>query len=665
MASQVLSPLVPTSVPTSNTSGVVCSAAPMAHNDSQRPDEQLIRAAIDKSNLNALRLALLQVTGNPELSKMRTTRRAIRGGAMFAHVLAEEDAPRLKELAVEYLTTRKPSDPIPPPPSKAQTKQLVDLFGDEPVGKLEFEYDYEELAFDEFPRIAQWSEKKPSAEKIADFKIIVIGGGISGLAAAVQFSRLGLNFEVLERQSGIGGTWLLNSYPNARVDTSSYLFQFKFVKNYPWSEYYAQAGETRNYLEYVANHYGVKDRFSFNKEVLSAVWHEESSQWELTVRNSDGSNETVRCNAIVSGSGLFATPNIPNIPGMKDYKGPIFHTARWDHTVDYTGKRVALLGTGSTGTQLAPALAEAAKKFTVFQRTPNWIMNLDGYKAPIDDTSRYMFNHMPYYWNWFCYAAHVASQQLQHLQTYDKDWQAKGGIINERNDISRRNLTEYILSKTKDIPGLTEKVLPKYPPLVRRLVVDNGFYDMLRRDNVDIVVDRIKCFTEKGIMTEDGVEREFDMVVLGTGFKTSQYFWPCKYVGRNRVTLEDLWRKDGPRSYLGLVMPGFPNFFSLYGPNHQPRSGGFYSWGEIWSRYTASAIVHLLENEKKSLDCRKDIFDDYNTRLDEKAKELIWELEGHGYYVNEHGRQSVNAPWGTAQYHDMVSRFNVDDFEVR
>lgn len=636
------------------------------HGPKKQPDETFIRMAIDNSNLNALRLSLLQVTGDQELAEMRTRRHAIRGGAMFAHVMREDDIPALKEKAFAYLSKRKPDDPIPAPPSRAEAKKLMDVFGDEPVGKREFEYDYEELAYEDFPRSAEWTAKKPSDEKIANFKIIVIGGGISGLAAAVQFKRLGLNFQVLERQGGIGGTWLLNTYPNARVDTSSFLFQFKFVKNYPWSEFFATAGETRKYLEFVAQEYDVKDKFYFNREVVSATWHEDTSEWELEIKHGDGHMETTRCNAIVSGSGLFATPNKePNIKGYKDYSRPSFHTAKWDHSVDYRNKRIALLGTGSTGTQLAPALAQEAKSLTVYQRTPNWIMNMDGYRAFIDEHTRYIFDNMPYYWNWYCYSSHVTSQQLQHLQPYDREWQAKGGIINERNDKVREALTEYIESKAKGVPGLLEKILPTHAPLVRRLVVDNGFYDMLRLDNVELVTDGIDKFTETGIKTVDGVEREFDVVVLGTGFKTSQYFFPCKYVGRDGATMDNLWKKDGARSYLGLVMPGFPNFFSFYGPNHQPRSGGFYSWGEIWARYTATCIVNLIENDKKSMDCRRDVFDEYNTRLDAEAKGLIWEEAGHGYYVNEWGRSGVNAPWKTADYHKMVSNPNFDDFEIR
>ncbi|KAL1897462.1 hypothetical protein Sste5346_004200 [Sporothrix stenoceras] len=631
--------------------------------------DEFLRSAIDKSNLNALRLALLQVTGDQDLAKMRTRRHAVRGGAMYTHVLSEEDTPALKEKAFAYLSQRKSTDPMPEPPTKEETRKLVDVFGDEKVSDREFEYDYEELAFAEFPRTANWTDgKKPPQDQISKFKVIVIGGGISGLAAAVQFKRLGINFEVIERQHDIGGTWLLNTYPDARVDVSSFLFQFKFIKGYHWSEYFATAGETQKYLAYVAEKFQVRDRFSFNREVTSCIWQEDTSEWELTIKHKDGMVDVVRCNAVVSGSGLFSTPKLPDIPGINEFKangGSVFHTANWDHSVDYAGKKVALLGTGSTGTQLASAVAAKAGTLTVYQRTPNWIMNMEGYRAKIDDHVRYVFDNMPYYWNWFCYSAHATTQQLQYMQSYDREWQAKGGTINERNDLVRKALIQYIEKKSEGVPGLKEKLTPSYAPLVRRLVVDNGFYDTLRRDNVELVTDNISGFTKNGIKSDDGVERRLDVVVLGTGFKTSKYFWPCNYVGRDGATMEEIWKKDGPRSYLGMTIPGFPNFFILYGPNHQPRSGAFYSWGEIWMRYISQCIINLIENDKKSMDCRKDVFEEYNGRLDEACKELIWESEGSSYYVNELGRQSVNAPWHTADYHRMVRTPNFADYDIQ
>jgi 4-hydroxyacetophenone monooxygenase len=228
----------------------------------------------------------------------------------------------------------------------------------------------------------------------------------------------------------------------------------------------------------------------------------------------------------------------------------------------------------------------------------------------------------------------------------------------------RKGLTEFIRKKMSDRPDLIEKLIPKYAPLVRRLVVDNGFYDVLKQDNCELVTDKIERFTKNGILTANGVEREFDLIVLGAGFKVSKYFFPCKYVGRGGITLEESWKKDGARSYLGMVIPGFPNLFTLYGPNHQPRGGSLYSWAEIWARYAVTSVAHMIENDKKSMEVRPEVYDQYQARLDEATSKLIWESEGSGYYVNEFGRQGVNMPWTTSEYHSMVIKPNADDFVV-
>jgi 4-hydroxyacetophenone monooxygenase len=638
------------------------SAAMASETERGAVDESFVRAAIDQANLNALRLALYQVTKDPDLAKMRVRKQAIRGGALYGYVLAEEDHDEFKAKALAYLL--KGPHRTPPPPSKEDTRPLMDLFSDKPVSDASFQYGYEELAYDEFPRDVTWT-KRPSPEKLAVFKVVVIGGGISGIAAAIQLKRLGIPFTVIERQAGIGGTWLLNTYPEARVDTSSYLYQFKFEKNYPWTEFFASRAETQKYLEHIANKYGVKSDFQFNREVVAGRWDEPSSHWILSIKRKDGGEETVSANVLISGSGLFSTPNLPKIPGIADFKGAIFHTAQWDHTFDYRGKRAALIGTGSTGTQLAPGLAREVKSLIVFQRTPNWIMAMENYRGSVTPQMRWLFDTMPYYWNWHCYASYFTAEQLQGLQTYDPEWQKSGGKINERNDGLRANLTEYIRSKVGDDEELFAKLLPKHAPMVRRLVVDNGFYDTLRRDNVDLVTEGIERIIKTGILTRDGTEHEFDLIVLGAGFKASQYLWPVNYVGRNGIQLQDGWKKDGARAYLGTAMPGFPNLFMFYGPNGQPRSGGFYSWAEIWARYTIGAIVSMLETDAKSMEVRQDVFDDYNARLDEATKQLIWEAEGHGYYVNEHGRSAANMPWTTTGYHTMVLRPNLEDYEVR
>jgi 4-hydroxyacetophenone monooxygenase len=318
-----------------------------------------------------------------------------------------------------------------------------------------------------------------------------------------------------------------------------------------------------------------------------------------------------------------------------------------------------------TGTQVAPALALAAKHLTVYQRTPNWIAPFKIFGMPIPEHINWLYDHFPYFWNWVRYTSFYKSLNFISLQTFDEEWQAGGGAISKRNDAVRTALTEWIHESFKERPDLLAKMLPKQAPSVRRMVLDNGFYDTVQRENVELVTEKIERVTDTGIITQDGRERKFDMIVLGAGFKVAQYLWPVDYVGTEGMTLQKAWETDGARSYLGLTMPNYPNLFTLYGPNHQPRAGSLYSCCEIWARYTVSAIVNIVERRAKSMEIKREVFDEYNIRLDVQAKKNIWESEGSGYFVNEHGRQGVNNPFTNAQYHPMVRAVNFDDYHIR
>jgi 4-hydroxyacetophenone monooxygenase len=637
------------------------SAFPEGHADEDR--ETFIRRAVDQANLNALRLALYQVTGDPELAAVKVIQKAIRGGALLQEAVADEDAPRLKQKIVDYLLN-PPAD-VPPPPSEGETIELIKLFNSQEKSENFIRFAVEELALEDYPRDVQWTNR-PAQDVLDNFKVLIIGGGISGIGAAIQLKKLGLNYRVVERQSDIGGTWQLNNYPEARVDTSSYLYQFKFEKNYPWSEFFAARDETKRYLAHVVERHGILPDFTFGTEVVESVWDEKTAAWQVTLQHKDGAKEQITANAIISGSGLFATPNIPDIPGIETFQGAMFHTAQWDHSYDYAGKKVALIGTGSSGTQMMPAIARAAEQLTVYQRTASWIMTLEGYRAPVSREARWLFDHMPYYWNWYCYASFDTAMHLQDMQTYDHEYRNRTGGINARNDKVKAALTDFLKDKLGEGSDLYRKCLPTYPPLARRLVVDNGFYDALLQDNVDLVTEGIVEITPTGIRTADGEEREFDLIALAGGFQTSRYLHPVHYVGRGGMTLDKAWAKDGGRSYVGLTMPDFPNLFMFYGPNGQPRSGGFYSWAEVWSRYAAGMIVHMLENGYRSADVKHDVFDAYNEELDTAMKEVLWEVEGAGgYYNNEFGRCGVNLPFLTEDYHAMVAKPNPDDYDLR
>lgn len=631
-------------------------------------NEKFIREALAEASPNALRLALYQCTGDVRLEKMQVTKKEIRYGWLYDYVLSEESQEEVRGQALQYLI-QGPRE-VPSNPTKEAAFHLMDIFADEPMKNMppdffDYEEGYEELSIEEYPRDVQWTNGPPPRERINQWKILIVGAGISGIAAGVLLKRLGIPFDIIERQDGVGGTWLLNTYPEARVDTLSFLFQYKFEKNYKWTEYFASRSETQKYLNYVATKYGVSDHCKFNREVVAAQWDEHDAKWAVKIRGKDGKVDSLRYNAIISASGLFSTPNIPDIPGIEEFGGHVFHTAQWDHNVSYHGKKVAVIGTGSSGTQVSTGLAPHVKNLTIYQRTPNWIVKIDGYRNAVNEHVRWLCDHMPFYWNWFCYSAYFRSLHIAELQYHDEEWKANGGLINRRNDGLRRALTEFIHDKFEDRPNLIPKVMPRHAPLVRRLVVDNGFYDILKRDNVEIISGSIKRFTKKGICSDDGQEREFDIVVLAGGFKVSQYLWPVQYVGREGMTLEKAWEKDGARSYLGEVMPYYPNLFTSYGPNHQPRGGSLYSSGEMWARYAVSAIAGMIERDVKSMEVKTDVYDKYQDKLDQANKRIIWEMGDSGYYVNKHGRQCVNMPWTTAEYHRLIRKPNFEDFDLK
>ncbi len=623
-------------------------------------DEAFVRRSVAQSNLNALRMALFQQTGDPQLTKVGIEMQELQGGAFRAYSVAADDRSRITDYAVNFLLKQKFRKIRPP--SRDEARELMEVFIGRSISDAEFNYGYEELAFEDFPRRSEWTDGIPR-EKLEDFSVAIIGAGFSGIGIAVQLERLGIPYQIFDRQSGIGGTWELNDYPQARVDITTFLYQYKFEKNYPWKSHFATQKELKEYIQHIAAKYGVAPHIHLETHVTDARWDEDSKRWKLNLIGPDGPFEHA-ANVIVSCSGLFSTPRLPGIPGIREFEGKMFHTTDWDHSFDLDGKAIALIGTGSTGCQLAPEIAERAKQFTVYQRTPSWITPVRGYRSTVSPEKRWLFDNLPGYWNWFVYSAYVAEAQVQGLQDLDPNWIAKGGVVNERNTAFRQTLTDYIYSKFPDRPHIAEKCIPSYPPVARRLVIDNGWYDALARDNVDLVTDGIEQITTNGILGRDGKERKFDLIILGAGFEVSKFLWPVNYVGRDGATPKKLWEKDGARAFLGLTLPGLPNFFVCYGPNSQSRAGGFHDWAEIWSRYIGDLMVHMIEHDLSAMEVRKEKYVEYNNAMDERNKQLLWETEGvGGYYVNEYGRSGIKMPWTMHEFFEMVRKPDPNDYE--
>lgn len=622
-------------------------------------DEPIVRAALESADPSVLWITLYQLTRDPELGRMRTVERLIRGGAMAGRALPEEHHALVREKALQFLMN-------PPtelrPPTESETKMLIELHDGAPVSAEELQFSVEELAFDDFSRPVDWTAGRPD-EKLKDFHVVVVGAGISGICAAIYLERLGIPYTVVERQLGVGGTWELNDYPEARVDLPSFIYQFKFEKNYPWKHTYPPQEETLEYLRHVVDKYEVGDHIELGVEVTAAAWDESGARWNVTARSVSGETRTISADVLVSASGLFSTPKLPDISGIETFQGAMFHTTNWDHSYDYAGKRVAQIGTGSTGSQLMPGIARVAEKHTVFQRSRHWVTPIQGYHDEVGPEARWLFDNVPYYWNWFGYAAYGATRRFQDQQEIDYDWQKRGGHISPLNDKLRESLVAYAHEKFAGRPDLIEKVVPTYAPLAKRTVVDNRYFEALTRENVELVTCGIDRITPTGILDRDGVEHPADFIILAAGFEVSKYLWPVQYVGRDGITLEKAWEKDGARAYLGMTMPGFPNFFMYYGPNAQVRIGALHSWIEIWSRYIMSSIVGMIEGDHRTMEVRRPVFEDYNARLDAAYEGLIWQTEApESYYVNEHGRGGVSVPFRSDEYYAMVRAVDFGDY---
>lgn len=628
--------------------------------DTRRLDPHEVKESLQHAHPNVLRAVTYLMTGNPELLVMRTIEVERRGGAFIEQTLSESDAQRVRELAFELLTSpdldQRPESAMALDFDQDRIRDAVGfLLGTRPR-EAEFRLAIRELGLEEACGVstrARWStDVDPSG-----WRVLVVGAGFSGIGMAVRLQELGIPYLVVDKQPRIGGTWERNQFPEARVDTTSYVYQFSFVEKYPWKEHYASQEEVRQYLEYVASSYGVTPHIRLETELVEGRFNAETSMWELVLRDKTGAEWKETANFVVSGSGLFSTPKIPAFPGLEEFEGPIVHSAQWDPGFDPTGKRVAIAGNGSTGVQILPWLANKADHVTVFQRTPQWISPLEKYKEKVSEQIQWLHDNVPFYWKWSCFNARLIRGSLGDAQEYDRAWQAAGGLVSRRNDGLRENLKAYIATKLADRPDLREACTPDYAPLARRLVVDNGWYDAIVKPNVTLIPRGVAALGRNSVIAADRTAYECDALVLATGFEVEKYTLPAKYYGPDGRTLEDVWAKDGPRAYAGVEVPGFPNFFIMYGPNGQPRGGSYVAALELWIDFAAGLIVQTIESGHRRCEVTVEAFDKYNALMDIEMERLIWEGEApkdRNYYVNSFGRQNVNMPWRLHDYAQIL-----------
>jgi 4-hydroxyacetophenone monooxygenase len=579
-----------------------------------------------------------------------------------------EDIAKVRAKALELLRAYRDGRKQPPTSaSRDHLQRAMSLAVGQRVRDEDLDFWLEELALEPVPRQFHW-RGKPDPERLKNFRVAVIGAGYGGINAAIQLKLAGYDYAVFEKNPGVGGTWHANRYPGARVDVASTLYSHTFAVNYPFQHLFAPQSESERYANWCVDRFDVREHLHLGTEVTGARWDDASGTWTLGLRHSNGSEELYVANAIIMAVGFLDRPQLPDIPGIESFKGRIFHTTnfRADLGLDLSGERVGVIGTGSSGMQMVPDLAPKVGHLTIFQRSPAWVVPAPGYRDPLARESLWLNSNVPYYNNWkrFISAWLMGDPCLYEPWSVDPHWRDEH-TVNELNHRFRQRLVEYLEQKLDGRPDLKAKTLPKYPPLAKRFVVDNGWFDALKRPNVALNTDGIAKFTATGIETTAGEAVALDTVVFATGFRANQYFWPMQIQGRDGATPQKLWAKDGARAYWGINIPGLPNLFCVYGPNTNPKNGTPISSGESQTRYALTCLGELVRNGWKSLDVRLEAYETFNQELDRRLASTIWmDKRQRSYYQNEAGRSATNMPWASIEYWRRLKTIALQDYDI-
>jgi 4-hydroxyacetophenone monooxygenase len=624
-----------------------------------------IEAALRDVSIPTLLLSLVHITGDPrfirEFKQMGVFLNEVQG------FMSEEDKARARAVALTVLTEyRDHGCPEPAPLSPELIREMLDWAACEHVSD-----DYLSLVMEEMD-LEGVDPRRPvalPADSAGELPVVVIGCGESGILAGIRLTQANIPFTIVEKNAGPGGTWWENSYPGARVDVANHFYCYSFEPNNDWTHFFAEQSELRDYFTKVMDKHSLTEQVRWKTEAVSAEWNDGEGTWSIVLRSAGGQERVLQARAVITAVGQLNRPHIPQFEGAETFEGPSFHSAAWDHSVDLTGKRVALIGAGASGFQIAPTVAPEVQRLNVFQRTAQWMFPNAMYHDEVGDGVRWAMRHVPFYGRWYRFLVlWPGSDKGLDAAQGDPNYADQDYAVSDINAAARMMFSQWITSQVGEDSELLAKVMPDYPATGKRTLQDNGSWlQTLQRDNVELVRTPITRITPGGVVTEDGATYDADVIVYATGFRHTDVLWPLQVTGRNGIDLHEMWGSR-PYAYLGVTIPEFPNFFIVYGPGtHLAHGGSLIFQSELQMRYVDQLLARLAGGNVHSLEPTAAAADAWHQQTQTKIKQMVWSHPAvkHSYFKNADGEIHTVSPWRLNEYWAAVRTPDWSHFVMR